>query len=214
MIVNENLTSYIHSLEKDNSPELEAIRAEAVEDGVPIIRREMESFLSVLLMLKKPLRILEIGTGVAYSAIFMALNSKAEIITVENYEKRLIKAKENINSMGLKERINLIEADAVEKVREMAEASETFDMIFLDGPKAQYINMLPDLTALLPAGGILLADNVLQEGHISDSRFMTERRDRTVHQRMREFIWEVKHSEHFETSVITIGDGVTLSVKE
>ena len=211
MIVNERLTTYINSLDSDNSLLLSELREYASLNEVPIIRREMESFIRVLLEIKKPEKILEIGTAIAYSSIFMADNSNALITTIENYDKRIVVAKENIKKANMTERIKLVEDDALKIVSEL---EEKFDFIFLDAAKGQYIEMLPDLIRLLPKGGILLADNVLQDGDLVDSRFVELRRQRTIHERMREFLFEVKHSEFLETSIITIGDGVSLSVKK
>ncbi len=214
MIVNENLTKYLHSLEMDGSSFLEELRLFAEKNEVPIIRREMESFLRLLLHLSNPSQLLEIGTGIAYSTLFFAENSESlkEIVTMENYEPRLVEARKNIAEYTKRRnlKIDLIEGDAAESIKK---TDQTFDLIFLDGPKAQYINMLPDLLERMMVGGLLIADNVLQEGDIIDSRYITPRRQRTIHERMREFIWEVKHNENLETTVLTIGDGVTVSRK-
>ena len=107
--------------------------------------------------------------------------------------------------------IELLEADAVSEIGKL---TDTYDLIFLDGPKAQYIVMLPQLLQLLKEGGVLLADNVLQDGDLIDSRYVTPRRQRTIHERMREFIWAVMHRDNLESTVLTIGDGVTLSIKK
>lgn len=218
MIVDENITSYLHSLETDNEPFLEELRLYAAEHDVPIIRREMESFLCVLMQMTKAERVLEIGTGIAYSASFMARHSESlkRIDTIENYPPRIEKAKETIQLyQGIKSEeqaeIHLIEGDAGKEIKAL---QEPYDMIFLDGPKAQYLSMLPDLLRLLRTGGILLADNVLQDGELVRSRYVTQRRDRTIHERMRDFVYEVKHHPQLTTSMITIGDGVTLSYKK
>lgn len=218
MIVNDNITKYLHSLETDNEPFLEELRNYAKEHEVPIIRREMESFLSLLLQLSKAEKVLEIGTGIAYSASFMARHSQflKQIDTIENYPPRIEKAKETLQiyqelSGESGAVIKLIEGDAAKVLREL---KGDYDLIFLDGPKAQYLTMLPDLLRLLKEGGILLADNVLQEGELVQSRYVTQRRDRTIHERMRDFVWEVKHHPQLLTSVLTIGDGVTLSYKK
>ena len=217
MIVGENITKYLHSLETDNEAFLEELRLYAAEHEVPIIRREMESFLCVLLQMTKAERILEIGTGIAYSASFMARHSSdiKLIDTIENYPPRIEKAKETIQKYQALTGeegavIHLIEGDAAKEIKTL---NGPYDMIFLDGPKAQYLAMLPNLLSLLKEGGILLADNVLQDGELVKSRYVTQRRDRTIHERMRDFVWEVKHHPQLTTSVITIGDGVTLSYK-
>ena len=211
MIVNENLTTYIHSLESDNSPFLEELRVSAKENDVPIIRRETESFIRVLLSIKRPKKILEIGTAIGYSSIFMASCGENDIVTIENYEKRIIEAEKNIKAAEMGNRIHLMKGDACEIIKTL---EGSFDLIFLDAAKGQYIEMLPDLLRLLAPEGILLADNVLQDGELAQSRFITERRQRTIHERMREFLWEVKHNETLETCVMTVGDGLSLSVRK
>ena len=211
MIVNENLTTYIHSLESDNSPFLEELRVSAKENDVPIIRRETESFIKVLLSIKRPKKILEIGTAIGYSSIFMASCGENDIVTIENYEKRIIEAEKNIKAAEMGNRIHLMKGDACEIIKTL---EGSFDLIFLDAAKGQYIEMLPDLLRLLAPEGILLADNVLQDGELTQSRFITERRQRTIHERMREFLWEVKHNETLETCVMTVGDGLSLSVRK
>lgn len=212
MIVNERIVSYIHSLEKDNSSILEDMAEYARDNNVPIIRKEVESFLRVLLLMKKPLRILELGTAIGYSAILMSecIPEKGKIVTIENYEKRIPIAKENIKKAGKEHVIELMEGDALEILPDMKDG---FDFIFMDAAKAQYINFLPHALRLLNKEGIMLADNVLQEGELIESRYAVTRRDRTIHGRMREFLYQVKHMEELETTVIPIGDGMTLSIR-
>lgn len=213
MIVDQNITTYIHSLEREPDPDLESLRLQAEADGVPVIRRETESFIKVLLGILNPGSILEIGTAIGYSAIFMARNTSegCHITTVENYEERIASAENNISKFGMKERITLIGKDAQEVLPAL---DGTYDLIFLDAAKGQYITFLPDILRLLPRGGILLSDNVLQDGELVRSRYTTPRRQRTIHDRMREFIWEIKHSDELETTLLTVGDGLTLSVRK
>ncbi len=213
MIVDERLTTYIHSLEKDQGPFFEDLRKIAKESDVPIIRRETESFLRVLLQINlakdKELRILEIGTAIGYSALVMADEAPyAHIDTIENYEKRLISARENLKEH---DKINLIEGDATKIIKNL---EEPYDFVFLDAAKAQYIVMLPDLIRLMKKGAILVADNVLQEGDLIESRFATERRQRTIHERMREFLYEIKHNKALESTILTVGDGISVSIKK
>ena len=139
-------------------------------------------------------------------------------MTIENYPPRIEEAQRNIESFRQMRpddakplSLEVLEADAVTAIDAL---KETFDLIFLDGPKAQYIVMLPQLLNLLKDGGILLADNVLQEGELIDSRYVTPRRQRTIHERMRDYVWEVMHRSDLESTLLTIGDGVTLSVKK
>lgn len=213
MIVDERIVDYIHSLETRNSDILETIEQEALKERVPIIRKEMQSFLKVLLLLKRPKRILEIGTAVAFSAILMSEYTEEDCIidTIENYEKRIQKAKENIRCAGKEGRIHLLEGDAMEWMRKL---SGPYDVIFVDAAKAQYLSYFPEVIRLLKKGGMLISDNVLQEGGIMESRFAVERRGRTIHSRMREYLYLIKHDKRLETAVVPIGDGASVSIKK
>ena len=212
-IVNERIVDYINSLDKGNSPVCNAIEKEALADGVPIIRKEMGNLLKVLLLLKQPQKILEVGTAVGYSSILMSENmpQNCRITTIENYEKRIPVAKNNFKRAGKEEVITLLEGDAMDILKEL---DGTYDFIFMDAAKGQYINFLPELLRLRPAGGLLISDNVLQEGDIVESRYGVTRRNRTIHTRMREYIYTLTHAEQLETSIVPIGDGITLSVKK
>ena len=212
MIVDERIVTFIHSLETENSELLETIEKEALDTSVPIIRKEMQSFLKVLLRVKKPMRILEVGTAVGFSALLMAENvpEDCEITTIEKYEKRIPLARENFRRAGREKQITLLEGDAQEILEGMA---GEFDFIFMDAAKAQYIYYMPEVLRLLASGGVLVSDNVLQDGDIIESRFAVERRNRTIHSRMREYLYALKHEPQLETSIIPLGDGVALSVK-
>ena len=131
--------------------------------------------------------------------------------TIENYEKRIPIAKENFRRAGREDQITLLEGDAMEILKTL---QETYDFIFMDAAKAQYIHYLPEVLRLLKKGGILVTDNVLQDGDVIESRFVVERRNRTIHSRMREYLYELKHHELLQTSIIPLGDGVALSVKK
>lgn len=214
MIVNERIVSYIHSLESQNSEVLTKIEQNAIKDNVPIIRKEMESFLRVMLTISKPLNILELGCAIGYSAILMSeyLPEGGHITTIENYDKRIVEAKANIEMAGLSSKITLLEGDAMEVMKDLE--SENYDFVFMDAAKAQYINFLPEVMRLMKPGAILIADNVLQDGDIIESRYGVIRRNRTIHSRMREYMYEVKHMEELETTIVPIGDGITMSVKK
>lgn len=205
----ERLAGYLASLEPCSDEELNALRKEAAKDGVPIIRPETESFLRTLLKILRPERILEIGAATGYSSIAMAKSCKAKIETIENYEKRIPAALSHIREAGLSDRITLIEGDAGKILKEL---SGPYDLIFLDAAKGQYLIWLPDILRLMRPGSVLVTDNVLQDETVMESRFAIPRRERTTHARMREFLYEIKHHPGFESSVLPVGDGVSLSV--
>lgn len=213
MIVDERMVTYINSLDQGNTPFLNELEKKAKADFVPIIRREMQSFLKVLLMMQRPRLILEVGTAVGFSTLFMSeyAPSDCKIVTIENYEKRILIARENFKKAGKEEQITLLPGDAQEILKTL---EGSFDLIFMDAAKAQYINFFPEVLRLLKTGGILISDNVLQEGDLIESHFAVERRNRTIYKRMREYLYVLKHHEQLETSVIPLGDGVTLSIKK
>ena len=193
MIVDERMVTYIRSLEVPESAVIEAIEQEALRDRVPIIRKEMQSFLKVLLMIKRPMRILEVGAAVGFSSILMSeyMPEGGHITTIENYDKRIPIARANFKRAGKEEQIDLIEGDALEVMHGL---EGPYDLIFVDAAKGQYIHYLPEV-------------------NIIESRFAVERRNRTIHSRMREYLYELKHHDQLQTSIIPLGDGVALSVK-
>ena len=213
MIVNERVVAYINSLNCGNSDICNTIEKEAIADEVPIIRKEMGNLLKVLLQLVQPERILEVGTAVGYSSILMSENMphNCTITTIENYDKRIPVAKNNFKRAGKEDVITLIEGDALEVLKTL---DGPYDFIFMDAAKGQYINYLPDIKRVLRKGGLLISDNIQQEGEIVESRYAVTRRNRTIHARIREYVYELTHSEDFVTSIVPIGDGITLSVKQ
>ena len=213
MIVDERIVTFINSLDTENSRILEEIEKEAHASDVPVIRREMQSLLKVLLMLQKPMRILEVGTAIGFSALLMSEYAPAEcrITTIENYEKRIPIARGNFARAGKEDKITLIEGDAAQVLEKL---EGTYDFIFMDAAKGQYIHYLPHVLRLLPEGGCLVSDNVMQDGDVIQSRFAVERRDRTIHKRMREYLYQLKHDERLLTSILPLGDGLAVSVKK
>ena len=213
MITDERMRTYIRSLDTGNTPFLEDLYCKAKKDGVPVIRRDTQNVLKTILKLKKPKNILEVGTAVGFSTLLICEYGPKDlhITTIENYEKRIADAKKNFGTSGYEDRITLIEADAGEALKEL---TGPYDMIFMDAAKGQYIHWLNDVTRLLAPSGILLSDNVLQEGDIIESRYLVERRNRTIHKRMREYLTELTHSPYLTTSILCVGDGLSISVKE
>ncbi len=266
----ERLTAFIESLQVSNPPFLRELEKEALADNVPIIRPQTQSLLQFLLQLKKPMRILEVGTAVGFSALFMHTFGPEgmEITTIERDPERIRKARENFQKAGLTERVmetgtsgktetvgeSHPEQESTEKTHDPETAQigakteseaeekryvyqdaegrvvlrlmtgdaakilpalqETYDFIFMDAAKGQYIRFLPETERLLPEGGVMLSDNILQEGEILASKFMVTRRNRTIHKRMREYLYALTHSDSWQTVVISNGDGAAISVRK
>lgn len=212
MIVEERLLTYINSLDCGNTSFLDALEKEALDNYVPIIRKDMQSFLKVMLAIKQPGRVLEVGTAVGFSTLLLSEYGPADmhITTIENYEKRIPIAKANFEKAGKTEQITLLEGDAAELLKTL---DEPFDFIFMDAAKGQYIHFLPDILRLLEPGGLLVSDNILQDGDIIESKYAITRRNRTIHNRMREYLYALTHHEQLETVILPLADGVTLSTK-
>lgn len=212
MIDNERMSAFINSMDKGNAPYLDELEKEALRGEVPIIRKDTQSLLKFLLKLNRPVNILEVGCAIGFSALLMAEYSEddCKITTIEKYEKRIPVAKANFEKYDKNHKITLIEGDATEL---LAELSPGYDFIFMDAAKGQYINFLPDCIRILNKGGMLISDNVLQDGDVIESRFAVTRRNRTIHARMREYLYELKHNDQLESVILTVGDGMTLSVK-
>lgn len=212
MIVEERITSFINSMNPDDDGIVGMIEKEALADEVPIIRRETKEWIKTMLMIKKPARVLEVGTAVGFSSIYMSqyLTEGAHITTIEKWEPRIEQAKINFERADVTDKITLLEGDAADILKEL---TEPFDFIFMDAAKGQYIHFLPDVIRLLNKDGILISDNVLQDGEVLDSKYIVNRRNRTIHSRMREYLYTLKNHEDLETSIIPLGDGVALSVK-
>lgn len=217
LIVDERTVVYLNSLDEGNTEFLNAIEEQALLDEVPIIRKETQRLIKFLLALQRPLNILEVGTAVGFSALLMAQYSSPDtkITTIEKYEKRIPIARKNFAESELGRQITLVEGDAQEILDSWAaERDEEYDFIFMDAAKGQYINFFPPVMKLLKKGGMLVSDNVLQDGDIIKSRYAVTRRDRTIHKRMREYLRTLQRDENLTTTILTVGDGVALSVKK
>lgn len=216
----ERISTYLRSLEPSDNELITDIETYALLRQIPIAKRETVSFLETVIKLKKPLRILEVGTCIAYSTIIMAMNSsKAHIDTIEIGDVDYSKAKSNVakaEEAGLihEENLNLIKGDATDVLKELISRGEGgYDLIFMDAAKGQYLTWLPDILTLMNDGAVLISDNVFQDENIFESRFAVERRDRTIHKRMREYLYQLKHDESLKTSILPVGDGVAFTVK-
>ena len=213
MIIDESMAVFINSFATPNSEFLEQLESYSIKTNVPIVRKEMQTLIKFLLSAHKPQNILEVGTAIGFSAVLMAENTSAEckITTIENYEKRIPLARENFEKSGYGDRITLLEGDATDILKTL---EGPYDLIFMDAAKGQYINFFPDVMRLLKQGGILLSDNVMQDGDILKSRYALERRNRTIHSRMRDYLYELTHNDALSTVILPVGDGVTVSYRK
>lgn len=212
MIVDERMTTFINSLDAGNTPFLNQIEEEAIETNVPIIRTDMQSFMKFLLAASQPMQILEVGAAIGFSALLMSTYAPqgCHITTIENYEKRIPIARENIARAGKEQDITLLEGDA-QKI--LPTLTGDYDLIFMDAAKGQYLSFLPEVFRLLKPGGLLVSDNVLQDGDIMESRYAVTRRNRTIHSRMRDYLYELKHHPELTTAILPVGDGVAVCTK-
>ena len=212
MIVDERYTTYLNSLYPELSPVLKDIQREAIETYVPIIRPETINLLQLLIKMNQPKNILEVGAAVGFSANLMAeaAGDEVKITTIENYEPRIPIANANFKRTGRDKQITLLEGDAQDILPTL---EGPFDFIFMDAAKGQYINFWPEVKRLIADGGVIVTDNVLQDGDIIESRYAITRRNRTIHKRMRDYLYELTHDEGFSTTILPLGDGVSISVK-
>ncbi len=217
MIVDERITAYINSLDTELPSELLNLEKEALEKHVPIIKKESQGILRFLLQLQQPKRILEVGTAIGFSALFMSeyTGNDCAITTIEKVAMRLVEAEKNLADPGFqgKDKITLRKGEALEVLKDLVAEGQSYDFIFLDAAKAQYMSFLPELMKLLADKGMLVTDNVLQDGTVINSRYSITRRDRTIHSRMREYLYVITHTEEFSTVILPVGDGIALSSK-
>ena len=209
--IGERISVFAESLHAEESPELRILERKALEEGIPIIRPHTRGLIQCLLEMLAPRRILEIGTAVGYSALVMHTYAPVpcEIVTIERDEERAAEAERNFEAFGA-EGITLLKGDAAQILPQL---EGTFDLIFMDAAKGQYIRFLPEVIRLLRPGAVLLSDNVLKEGEILESKFAVTRRNRTIHKRMREYLSAISRDPRLRTVLLETGDGAALSVR-
>ena len=212
-IVPPYITEYLRAKTVHENVFLNELEEYAEKNSVPIVEPETSRFLSVMTEIIRPKRILEIGCAIGYSAILMSesLSEDGKIYTLEYNADMAAEARKNIERAGLSDKIEVIEADAKEYLSQI-DNDGGFDMIFLDGPKAHYIYMLDKCVRLLRSGGLLIADNVLYKGMTADDNHVI-RRKITIVKRLRKFIDALMAHDKLKTSLLSLGDGVTVSVK-
>ncbi len=213
-MMEERMLTFIHSFDSEKPAYLDALERYAKETNVTIIRPQMQSLLRLLVTWGRPVQILEVGTAIGFSALLMSEYAPkgCHITTIEKYEKRIPLAKENFEKAGKSDCITLLEGDAAEILASMKQDG-AFDFIFMDAAKGQYIHFLPDIRRLLSPTGLLVSDNILQDGELMESKYAVIRRNRTIHNRMRAYLYELTHCEELETTILPIADGVALSAK-
>ncbi len=195
-----------------SSDVLKTLEDYAKNYNVPIIHPEVAQFIRVIIQIKNPNRILEIGTAIGYSAIVMAEASKkdCEIITIERREDMVKLAKENLKRAGLDNRIKVLHGEAQEILPNI---KDKFDLIFLDAAKGKYMEFLPYCIENLNDGGVIISDNVLFKGMVANDDLVI-RRKKTIVRRMREYLKYICNTPILETSIIPIGDGIALTIKK
>ena len=213
MITEERMKVFINSFDPGNTPFLNELEQFALKNNVPVIRQEVQSLLRLFLAIQRPKQILEVGTAIGFSALLMSEYGPkgCKITTIEKYEKRIPDALENFKRAGMEADITLLKGDAADILKSL---DGPYDMIFMDAAKAQYINFLPQVLRLLDQDGMLVSDNILQDGDIIESRYAVIRRNRTIHRRMRMYLYELTHNEQLVTAVLPVGDGITVSARQ
>ncbi len=211
-VTDDYINNYLRNLQPHYDGVLGQIEREAREADVPIIPHETARLLSVLLTMKKPENILEIGTAIGFSSGLMSryLKEGGKVTTIDRFEVMLKDARVNIKRMGLEDKIQIIEGDAAEVLPTL---SGPYDVIFLDAAKGQYSAFLPHCIRIMPIGGLLIVDDVLQGGTIAKTRFSVPRRQRTIHKRLRNFLWDISHTDVLTSAIVPIGDGLAVCVK-
>ncbi len=208
-ITYDYMEEYLRGLIGESSGKLKELEDFAKENGVPIVQKEAGKFLEFMVSMKKPLKILELGTAIGYSSILMydASKTNPDIVTIERSKEMIELAKENIKRFNLEDKITIKEGDCLEVLENL---DEEFDLIFMDAGKGHYNHFLPHCLRLLKEDGIIIADNVLFRGMVP-SQDLVKRRKITIVKRMRTYLEMVSNDENLITSVIPMGDGIAIT---
>ena len=211
-IVNGKVENYIRETLKPSQGLLRDLELYAEENSVPIIHKEVADLLRVILKLKRPKKILELGCAIGYSSLFFAdvLDGDVEIVTTERNPIMLERAQDNIKNAGMEDRIKILVGDAEETLKDL---EGTFDMIFIDAAKGHYKMFFDMLIGKLNHGGIVISDNILYKGMIASDDYVV-RRKKTIVKRMRTYLDYICDLEGISTSLIPIGDGLAISYKD
>ena len=212
--MDERLEVFLEMLYGDMPAHMKEIEEHAKKLHTPIMRKQTAWCIRYFIQTCEIKNILEIGTAIGYSALFMAgCDSDIRIDTIEKVPERIHDASANFEKYDVSGQIKLIDGDAGDVLSKLSGQGKIYDMVFLDAAKAQYMTYLKYIEGILRKGGILITDNVLQEGMILESRYAVTRRDRTIHKRMREYLNELTHSDIWNTIILPIGDGISVSTR-
>ncbi|MBC3803493.1 methyltransferase domain-containing protein [Acetobacterium fimetarium] len=211
-IVQDYIDDYIRGLIPPDSPEMEDFRRNAEKEEVPIIHREVQKHIEMLIGSNKIQSILEVGTAVGFSSSVFAraMGPAGQVDTIERNLNMVAQADENITALGLKNQISIMIGDAQEQLEEL---TKTYDMIFLDGAKGHYIHLLDHCLRCLKPGGLLVSDNVLYKGMIASDQLVI-RRKITIVKRMRKYLEAISNHSQLVTSILPLGDGLAISWKK
>lgn len=189
---------------------LSQLREFANDYDIPIVEDEVLDVLRLLLRIRPPARVLEIGTAIGYASIAFSMCTDAPVVTIEREEAMYYRALQNIRASGLEHRIEVLFGDARDLLPTL---KESYDFVFLDAAKAQYADLLHRILPLVPPGGIICCDDVLYHGMVED-RSLLDRRMITIVKRMKKFLEEIRTIEGFETTLIRAGDGLVVLRRE
>ncbi|MBC2579006.1 O-methyltransferase [Clostridium sp. DJ247] len=208
-ITYDYMEQYIRGLINNGDGVLKELEDYAHHNSVPIIQKEVAKFLELMISIKQPSKILELGTAIGYSAILMAQSSGSvtKVTSIERDEKMIEVATKNIEKYGFNDKIDILQGDCIEILQQL---DDKYDLIFMDAGKGHYNHFLPNCLRLLSKDGIIISDNVLFRGMVA-SQDLVERRKITIVKRMREYLKTISNNEHFITSVIPMGDGVAVT---
>ncbi len=211
-LVENYLAEYVDDLQPLCKGKLGEMQKAAYEEGLPIIPNDVAKLMGFVLGIKRPARILEIGMAVGFSASYMSsfLPEDGSIITIDRYPMMIEQAKANFKKLGLEDKITILEGDANTILPTL---DGKFDFVFMDAAKGQYIYMLPHVLRLTEPGSIIMVDDVLQDGRVAQGYTDIPRRQRTIHKRLNDFLYEITHNDKLRTAILTIGDGVALIEK-
>jgi predicted O-methyltransferase YrrM len=210
-ITYDYMEKYIQSLIEDNSGVLKELERYACDNSVPIIHKEVGKFLELMIHIKNPSKILELGTAIGYSSILMSMSSKnkSTIHTIERNPHMIKIANDNIRKYGFEDNIKVIEGDCIEVLKNL---NDEYDLIFIDAGKGHYNHFLPECMRLLKQDGIIIADNALFRGMVACDELVA-RRKITIVKRMRNYLKLVSDNKKFITSVIPMGDGIAVTTR-